>query len=270
MYAKYNPFLPTRNFLAQLSLLELGSIEDRYFFWRSYTRKTDISPRFHKGFLFSTVQTRDHSLYPGSSSIFIDPIDACIIVTLNGTQEGKAGGAQISNYVTLRKSRVPWAPQTTAQRGFLKLYIEQSQELMKEVFDALNQHEGYDLIFTGYSLGGGLCQLAAWHFLALCNADPTSMVANVPNIKIVSFGAPRTWTPSSVREFNKTVENTKSQSKRVEIYRYQVKEDHIPSLPPKWAGFLDNVTEEMADDTSAAAQGAYSDYKFVDKQELET
>jgi ribosome biogenesis protein ENP2 len=39
---------------------------------------------------------------------------------------------------------------------------------------------------------------------------------------------------------------------------------------PKWAGFLDNVTEEMADDMSAAGQSAYSDYKFVDKQELET
>ena len=47
---------------------------------------------------------------------------------------------------------------------------------------------------------------------------------------------------------------------------------YVPEIgpAPKWAGFLDNVTEEMADDTSAAAKGAYSDYKFVDKQELDT
>ena len=47
---------------------------------------------------------------------------------------------------------------------------------------------------------------------------------------------------------------------------------YVPEIgpAPKWAGFLDNVTEEMADDTQAAAKGAYSDYKFVDKQELDT
>lgn len=39
---------------------------------------------------------------------------------------------------------------------------------------------------------------------------------------------------------------------------------------PRWASFLDNVTEEMAEDASGAGKGAYTDYKFVDRTELET
>jgi ribosome biogenesis protein ENP2 len=40
---------------------------------------------------------------------------------------------------------------------------------------------------------------------------------------------------------------------------------------PKWASFLDSVTEELADDVQGGAgKGAYSDYKFVDRQELDT
>ncbi|CAK9783903.1 WD40 repeat-like protein [Cutaneotrichosporon oleaginosum] len=39
---------------------------------------------------------------------------------------------------------------------------------------------------------------------------------------------------------------------------------------PRWASFLDNVTEEMAQDASGAGKGAYTDYKFVDRTELET
>ena len=45
---------------------------------------------------------------------------------------------------------------------------------------------------------------------------------------------------------------------------------YIPELgpAPKWAGFLDNVTEEMGED--AAPKGAYRDFKFVDRTELDT
>lgn len=45
---------------------------------------------------------------------------------------------------------------------------------------------------------------------------------------------------------------------------------YIPEFgpAPRWASFLDNVTEEMADDPASSA--AYADYKFVDRGELET
>ena len=45
---------------------------------------------------------------------------------------------------------------------------------------------------------------------------------------------------------------------------------YIPELgpAPKWAGFLDNVTEEMGED--AAPKSAYTDFKFVDRTELDT
>ncbi|KAK4689112.1 ribosome biogenesis protein ENP2, partial [Tremellales sp. Uapishka_1] len=47
---------------------------------------------------------------------------------------------------------------------------------------------------------------------------------------------------------------------------------YIPEIgpAPKWASFLDSVTEELADDLQGAGKGAYSDFKFVDKAELET
>ncbi|BEI81601.1 hypothetical protein CcaverHIS002_0207610 [Cutaneotrichosporon cavernicola] len=47
---------------------------------------------------------------------------------------------------------------------------------------------------------------------------------------------------------------------------------YIPEFgpAPRWASFLDNVTEEMAQDASGAGKGAYTDYKFVDRAELET
>lgn len=47
---------------------------------------------------------------------------------------------------------------------------------------------------------------------------------------------------------------------------------YIPEFgpAPRWASFLDNVTEEMAQDASSAGKSAYTDYKFVDRAELET
>jgi ribosome biogenesis protein ENP2 len=47
---------------------------------------------------------------------------------------------------------------------------------------------------------------------------------------------------------------------------------YIPELgpAPKWASLLDNVTEEMAEDLSGVGKGAYADFKFVDKSELDT
>jgi ribosome biogenesis protein ENP2 len=47
---------------------------------------------------------------------------------------------------------------------------------------------------------------------------------------------------------------------------------YVPELgpAPKWASFLDGVTEELEEDVSTGAgKGAYSDFKFVDKKELE-
>jgi ribosome biogenesis protein ENP2 len=51
----------------------------------------------------------------------------------------------------------------------------------------------------------------------------------------------------------------------------QLSSYYIPEIgpAPKWAGFLDNVTEEMAEDVGGG-KGAYSDFKFIDKTELET
>lgn len=42
---------------------------------------------------------------------------------------------------------------------------------------------------------------------------------------------------------------------------------HIPQLgpAPRWASFLENITEEMEDQT---ARSVYEDYKFVERNEL--
>ncbi|KAJ9115526.1 hypothetical protein QFC22_005288 [Naganishia vaughanmartiniae] len=53
---------------------------------------------------------------------------------------------------------------------------------------------------------------------------------------------------------------------------------YIPELgpAPKWASFLDGVTEELEDDADGVSggtgvgKGAYADYKFVDREELDT
>ncbi len=44
---------------------------------------------------------------------------------------------------------------------------------------------------------------------------------------------------------------------------------YIPQLgpAPKWASFLENITEEMED---SAVRSVYEDYKFVEKSELKT
>lgn len=47
---------------------------------------------------------------------------------------------------------------------------------------------------------------------------------------------------------------------------------YIPEIgpAPRWASFLDSVTEEMAEDQTGGGKGAYTDFKFVDKSELDT
>ncbi|KAJ9094755.1 hypothetical protein QFC21_005913 [Naganishia friedmannii] len=51
---------------------------------------------------------------------------------------------------------------------------------------------------------------------------------------------------------------------------------YVPELgpAPKWASFLDGVTEELEDDAegggAGVGKGAYADYKFVDREELDT
>ena len=44
---------------------------------------------------------------------------------------------------------------------------------------------------------------------------------------------------------------------------------YIPQLgpAPRWASFLENITEEMEDQT---ARSIYEDYKFLDRNELKT
>jgi hypothetical protein len=44
---------------------------------------------------------------------------------------------------------------------------------------------------------------------------------------------------------------------------------YIPQLgpAPRWASFLENITEEMEDQT---ARTVYEDYKFVERNELKT
>ena len=47
---------------------------------------------------------------------------------------------------------------------------------------------------------------------------------------------------------------------------------YVPEIgpAPRWASFLDSVTEEMADDPSGIGKSAYTDFKFIDKNELDT
>jgi ribosome biogenesis protein ENP2 len=44
---------------------------------------------------------------------------------------------------------------------------------------------------------------------------------------------------------------------------------YIPQLgpAPRWASFLENITEEMEDQT---VRSVYEDYKFVERNELKT
>lgn len=44
---------------------------------------------------------------------------------------------------------------------------------------------------------------------------------------------------------------------------------YIPQLgpAPRWASFLENITEEMEDQTT---RSVYEDYKFVERNELKT
>jgi hypothetical protein len=44
---------------------------------------------------------------------------------------------------------------------------------------------------------------------------------------------------------------------------------YVPALgpAPRWASFLENVTEEMEDSTT---RNAYEDFKFVERSELKT
>ncbi|WWC69140.1 uncharacterized protein I206_103076 [Kwoniella pini CBS 10737] len=52
----------------------------------------------------------------------------------------------------------------------------------------------------------------------------------------------------------------------------QLSSYYIPEIgpAPKWASFLDSVTEEMAEDYSGLGKSAYQDFKFVDRAELDT
>ena len=45
---------------------------------------------------------------------------------------------------------------------------------------------------------------------------------------------------------------------------------YIPQLgpAPRWASFLENLTEELEE--GATTRGVYEDYKFVSRQELST
>jgi ribosome biogenesis protein ENP2 len=48
---------------------------------------------------------------------------------------------------------------------------------------------------------------------------------------------------------------------------------YVPELgpAPRWASFLDGVTEELEEEVNVTggSKGAYSDFKFVDKKELD-
>ena len=218
----------SRSFLFQLALVQTLSREARQAFWSPENQNRHA--RFDRGRL-----VEDHDVGLMSYSIFADYTAECIIVTFPGTQTRQ----QVDIYSTLRKDVMPWTTNMLAHKGFLHLYMTVREALKKALGAVL--HEGYGLIFNGWSLGGAMCRLAVWDFLATPNLYHPFFLGlwasrrrqGMERILVTSWGAPKCFSRLSASTYT-----SQFLSSHVEDYRFEVEGDPVARLPFEWFDFF--------------------------------
>ena len=108
-------------------------------------------------------------------------------------------------------------------KGFWEQFISIWDEVRSTVSNMLDNHDGYvkDLVFTGYSLGGGLSQIASY----LYKADFTITIDKP--FRTVIFASPRTGN----RSFMNIIDN--------DVYHVFYRNDPVPSAVPLFLGYCD-------------------------------
>lgn len=255
-------------FLFQLALVQTFKQNLRKRFWSDVQAKNvaHLSQRFLKGYLFTEYESNDALNI--SYNIYIDYESASVIITFPGSSNHQ----QVRRYLTLKETKMPWAPDFTAQTGFLDLYRTIQVQLKVDMKRVLAECAGFSLIFNGWSLGGSLCRIAAWDFLC----DPTlypdyfrSVWANErlreETAYVVTWGAPKSFSRKSAEEYRKRFLDPKA--KFLSDYRFQIKGDPIVTLPPAWSGYVHvgehhEVLSKVLDETTGGLFGFGRHFRY--------
>ena len=105
-------------------------------------------------------------------------------------------------------------------RGHYYQYISLINEVEKYTDNLVVQSEFENIIFTGFSLGGSICQIAAWDFL---KTNPSLK----DKLHCYSFGASNPGNKEFARQFNE-IPN---------VERVVYNRDPVPILPPRMFGY---------------------------------
>ena len=123
--------------------------------------------------------------------------------------------------------KVPWMPEHSSARihsGFMTKLVKVSEEIDQTLMTCKeNSDSPPQIVFTGFSQGGAMAQLAAHRYQTIYSSE---------NIKVhcYAYGSPRVGNKTFARNYNQVIEK----SCRV-YYRY----DPVPSLPPKFLFYSD-------------------------------
>lgn len=116
-------------------------------------------------------------------------------------------------------------------RGHFIQYKSLIFDIKPFIHDLMNSNELNNIIFSGFSLGGSLCQIAAWDFISKGPVSGLNQNLLKPHyltdIHCYSFGSSNPGNSTFSKEFNKIPYS----------YNFVYNKDPIPVLPPRLFGY---------------------------------
>lgn len=197
-----------------------------------YKIKDPNSPEFRKGIL-SKLKLKCNFFYEDNSGVAVmivtSNISKCVTVVFRGSDEWRDWNANrkiLFSPFGPKESflKFPWVIDSLVKvhRGFNNMVF--GGDRFRKIADALEmarrENPGYQVAFTGHSLGAA-CSILAGAYTAWSMPDC--------QISVATFGAPRVANTS----FKTWVEDLEN----VSLWRFVNDDDIIPRLPPAFVGY---------------------------------
>ncbi|ORZ37625.1 Alpha/Beta hydrolase protein [Catenaria anguillulae PL171] len=179
--------------------------------------------------------------------VAIRPNQGQIVVSFRGSNNA---GNWADNLNLIRTNypygRLPGSDGASVHQGFVDAYRPVRSATQNALRNAVSANPGFQVVFTGHSLGGALATLAATDAIG-------AGIVSANRVRLTTFGAPRVG--------NNNFANMVTRLGLAGLDRVVEGNDLVPHIPPAFAGFLHSAGEKYVLDGRAYVCGGLEDGK---------
>ncbi|XJO73182.1 hypothetical protein BDV3_004200 [Batrachochytrium dendrobatidis] len=176
----------------------------------------------------------------GLGIVAVNTFTRSIVVVFRGTGNNADWKSNLRVYLGKPSwIKTPWRPQTQeylnypyipqkpegvkVHYGYNQLYLSYRIALMTEIDRLMDQYPGFDIVFTGHSLGGAMASICAADFI-YSHGNPKNR-----KVSLITYGQPRSGNRAWARWMNQLPFH--------QVYRVTRDQDMVPRAPPMWIGY---------------------------------